>query len=87
MSIYSKVSKPSPAPAKKPAQSKMMGRIKFGGDDEEVETAAPVEEPKKEVEQADTVKFDQNDDGSEVRIGKRTSRLCKLADLSFCLIT
>lgn len=58
-----------------------MGRIKFGGDDNDDEPTEPKEdeeETKQEVvEEAETVKFEQNEDGSEVRIGKRTSRLCK----------
>lgn len=57
-----------------------MGRIKFGGDDEEEQEAKKVEEEQEEstapLRETETVKFDQNDDESEVRIGKRTSRLC-----------
>lgn len=62
----------------------MMGRIKFGGDDEPAETpAVEEEETKEEVSQGETVKFDQNENDSEVRIGKRTSRLCKFQLFTF----
>ena len=75
----SRVSKTAAAPAKKPVQSKMMGRIKFGSDDEA--DAAPAKEETTTTvveEKVETVKFEQkDDDGNEVRIGKRTSRLCK----------
>lgn len=72
------------APAKKPVQSKTMGRIKFASDDEEEK--APEETTKAESEEeaakpAETVVFNQvngdaNDNGDDGKSSRRASRRC-----------
>ena len=75
----SRVSRVTGAPAKKPVQSKMMSRIKFGSDDEaETEAKAPAAD--KPTPEAETVTFtsskDNDDDAEESAVGRRASRRC-----------
>lgn len=78
----SKVTTSSTTVKKAPVQSKMMGRIKFGSDDEA--DAAPKEDATPVSAQVETVKFENKDDDEEVKIGRRSSRRSKCLD-SFLL--